>query len=246
MQCFHSFLICFRITTKLYMNLESCLADVGIVFLMLSSFIPAHNLHCFLFESFLNLKKHKVKLQISLYLFVFLRSAAQHSLGGQPADPGSLFLLRSPLSRPLYPCLPHLFLHFSHLDSILGCLFTASVFQSPVLPLFLYFPSPAAPSITHSLLLTSPSPCYLLSVCPCSVSPLAHLSLSPCAYCHHAQCPPTRLTPLFLALCLLSLSFFLFSYFHCGLMQPFSYLCLISLYNVVILYFEERSHISTD
>lgn len=142
-----------------------------------------------------------------------------------PGDPASLFLQCSPLYRPLYPCLPHLFLHFSHLDSILGFLFTASVFQSPVLPLFLYSPSPAAPSITHSLLLTSP--CYLLSVCPCSVSPLAHLSLSPCAYCHHAQCPPTRLTPLFLAFCLLSLSFFLFPYFYHALLHPSSYSCLI-------------------
>lgn len=139
-----------------------------------------------------------------------------------PAQPALLFLQFPPvLSRPLYPCLPHLFLHFSHLDSILGFLFTASVFQSPVLSLFLYSPSPAAPSITHSLLLTSPSPCHLLSVCPCSVSPLAHLSLSPCAYCHHAQCPPTRLTPLFLAFCLLSLSFFLFPYFYHALYESF-------------------------
>lgn len=157
-----------------------------------------------------------------------------------PADPATLFLQRSPLSRPLYPCLPHLFLHFSHLDSILGFLFTASVFQSPVLlPLFLYSPSPAAPSITHSLLLTSPSPCYFLSVCPCSVSPLAHLSLSPCAYCHHAQCPPTRLTPLFLAFCLLSPSFFLFPYFYHTLMHPSS--CLISLHFAWFL-----SHMWTD
>lgn len=96
---------------------------------------------------------------------------------------------------PLHPRLPHPFLHFSHLDSILGFLFTASVFSS---------------SIPHHLSLTlsvSPLPCYLLSVCPCTVSPLAHLSLSPCAYCHHAQCPPTRLTPLFLAFCLCSFSF---------------------------------------
>lgn len=69
-------------------------------------------------------------------------------------------------------------------------------FCFPKSRLFLYPPSPSsAPSITHSLLLTSP--CYLLSICPCIISPLAHLSLSPCAYCHHAQRPPTRLTPLF-------------------------------------------------
>lgn len=154
----------------------------------------------------------------SLFSFSLLHSFnSEDDTSRRPclAPPSALSSIPSSLSRSL----PHLFLHFSHLDSILGCLFTASVFQSPILPLFLYFPSPAAPSITHSLLLTSPSPCYLLSVCPCSVSPLAHLSLSPCAYCHHAQCPPTRLTPLFLALCLLSLSFFLFPYFHYALMH---------------------------
>lgn len=178
-----------------------------------------------------------------VFLHVFLQSAL--TWRATTVYPASLFLQFSPLSCPLYPCPSHLFLHFSHLDSILGILFTASVFQSPVLPLFLYSPSPAASSITHSLLLTSPSPCYLLSVCPCSVSPLAHLSLSPCAYCHHAQCPPTRLTPLFLAFCLLSLSFFLFPYFYLTLMHPSSCSCLISFYYVVTFFFEVRSHILT-
>lgn len=51
-------------------------------------------------------------------------------------------------------------------------------FCFPKSHLFLHPPSPSsAPSITHSLLLTSP--CYLLSICPCIISPLAHLSLSP-------------------------------------------------------------------
>lgn len=65
-------------------------------------------------------------------------------------------------------------------------------------------PAPSAPSITHSLLLTSP---LLPSLClSLPFSPLAHLSLSPCSSCHRAQCPPTRLTPLRTAV--LSLFFF--------------------------------------
>lgn len=76
--------------------------------------------------------------------------------------------------------------------------------------LFLCSPSPSAPSITHSLLLTSPSLCYLLSVCPCSVSPLAHLSLSP--FCLLPPCPMsthTSNTSLFFFLCVSLISILL-------------------------------------
>lgn len=76
--------------------------------------------------------------------------------------------------------------------------------------LFLCSPSPSAPSITHSLLLTSPSLCYLLSVCPCSVSPLAHLSLSP--FCLLPPCPMsthTSNTSLFFFFCVSLISILL-------------------------------------
>lgn len=91
---------------------------------------------------------------------------------------------------PLHPCLPHLFLHVSHLDSILGHLFTASVFQSPVSS---SFPptSPSAPSITHSFLLTSPLlPSLCLSLhCFSSGSPLIKplRLLPPCPVSTHTS-----------------------------------------------------------
>lgn len=72
---------------------------------------------------------------------------------------------------PRHPSLPHLLLHFSHLDSILGCLFTVPVFQHPFSSSSSFFsPLPAPLLLVHHLSLTlssSPLPCYLLSVCPC-------------------------------------------------------------------------------
>lgn len=123
-----------------------------------------------------------------------------------------------PLACPLCPGLPHLFLHFSYRVSILGLclLLMLSKFSLFLFPL-------SSCTIYHSL---PPSPSPLPPLCPCSVSPLAHLSLSPRAHCHHAQCPPTRLTPL------LSLSYLCPLFFQFP-SAPSAHSCLISLYSVV-------------
>lgn len=132
---------------------------------------------------------HREIFQNKVLCFVLFSFSLLH--GRLTADPPSFFssIPSSPLARFFTLHTWTLFLAF--------CLLLL-FFQSPVLP----FSSSISPLPLHHLSLTPsfsplPLPAYLLSVCPCSVSPLAHLSLSPRAYCHHAQCPPTRLTPLF-------------------------------------------------
>lgn len=144
------------------------------------------------------------------YFRVFLLYSSPLIHGFNSDDP-ALLLQCSPLNRPFYPCLPPVSSLFT--PGLYSWLFVYCFcfFQSPVLPsLFLCSPSPSAPSITHSLLLTSPSLCYLLSVCPCSVSPLAHLSLSP--FCLLPPCPMsthTSNTSLFFFLCVSLISILL-------------------------------------
>lgn len=135
----------------------------------------------------------KAKLKYLCSTFPLLPStAAQHE--------GHLLLTFRSSSLAFLLCL-HLLLWSLPLSPV-SSLFTPGLYSWRVVRCFCFpksrlFPPPPsiAPSITHSLLLTSL--CYLLSICPCIISPLAHLSLSPCAYCHRAQRPPTRLTPLF-------------------------------------------------
>lgn len=175
--------------------------------------------------------------KIKFFVFTFFLHSAARAAHRRPR------CAFSPLSRPL----PHPFLHSSHLDSILGVLFTASVFPKSRPPLlFLYFPSPAAPSITHSLLLTSPSACLpslcLSLLCFSSGSPLIKppCLLPPCPVHPHVS----HLSSL--AFCLLSLSFLLFAYFYHDLMHPSPVLVFDLLLLCRCVYFEVVSHIWTE
>lgn len=140
-----------------------------------------------------------------------------------PTNPALLFVKCPPLSRPLHPCLHPPFLHFSHLDSILGFLFTASVFQSPVLPLFLYSPLSRC-TIYHSLPPSHLSLSLLPSLCLSllrfsSGSPLIKppCLLPPCPVSTHAS--HTSLFSLFVSYLCPSFSL---PYFYHTLMNPSS------------------------
>lgn len=163
--------------------------------------------------------------KIKFFVFTFFLHSAARAAHRRPR------CAFSPLSRPL----PHPFLHSSHLDSILGVLFTASVFPKSRPPLlFLYFPSPAAPSITHSLLLTSPSACLpslcLSLLCFSSGSPLIKppCLLPPCPVSTHTS--HTSLLSLFVSYLCPSFSLHISITTLC-ILPPYS--CLISFYYAV-------------